>query len=118
MWKFPCPVCTEPKPSKSCEPSTKVRRFYYSPLKNKCESFVWGGCQPNGNNFVKNKDCLKACKDFACSRPVKVGPCEAAVLRFYYNASTGKCQEFLWGGCDPNGNNFKSLKQCWNTCKK
>ena len=28
------------------------------------------------------------------------GPCEAAFPKYYYDSETGKCEEFLWGGCD------------------
>ncbi|XP_060600711.1 papilin-like [Ruditapes philippinarum] len=114
-----CPVCSVPKQTESCDDhGTKERRFFYNPLKNKCQPFLWGGCQSNGNNFIKMKACKSVCKNFVCSLPVKIGPCEAAIERYYFNASTGECHAFLWGGCDPNGNNFKSLRQCRRACRK
>ena len=43
-----------------------------------------------------------------CEQPKKIGPCKAIIPRFYFNSTDGKCKEFGWGGCDPNGNNFKT----------
>ena len=27
------------------------------------------------------------------------GPCEGYFPRYYYDQDTGKCKEFIWGGC-------------------
>ena len=40
----------------------------------------------------------------ACMQPVEVGFCKAAFLKFYYDAETGTCQEFYYGGCMGNLN--------------
>ncbi|XP_019644562.1 PREDICTED: PI-actitoxin-Axm2a-like isoform X2 [Branchiostoma belcheri] len=48
--------------------------------------------------------------------PKKVGPCEALIPRWFYNSQTGQCEQFNWGGCDPNDNNFATLKECRKTC--
>ncbi|CAN7939881.1 unnamed protein product, partial [Ixodes hexagonus] len=52
-----------------------------------------------------------------CSLPKKVGPCRASVPRYYFDATTGKCEPFTYGGCEGNANNFHTLKQCQRTCK-
>ncbi|XP_045168888.2 papilin-like [Mercenaria mercenaria] len=117
---FPCPVCSEPMKVGSCSDRDEKaikKRFYYDPLSNKCKRFSWSGCQPNGNNFKNRKSCKKVCKNFVCSLPVKAGPCEAATRRYFYDTASGKCQKFFWGGCDSNGNNFRTLKGCQRTCK-
>ncbi|XP_053405367.1 actinia tenebrosa protease inhibitors-like isoform X2 [Mercenaria mercenaria] len=111
---FPCPVCSEPMKVGPCKMA--IDRFFYDPLANKCKEFTWGGCLPNGNNFRNKRLCNNVCKNFVCSLPAKAGPCEAAIERYYYDAATGKCQMFLWGGCDSNGNNFRSLKACKRNC--
>merc|ERR1711917_135591 len=37
-----------------------------------------------------------------CSLPIKMGPCLAIIPRYYYNAKSGKCEEFGYGGCAGN----------------
>uniref|UniRef100_A0A8C7WV87 BPTI/Kunitz inhibitor domain-containing protein n=1 Tax=Oryzias sinensis TaxID=183150 RepID=A0A8C7WV87_9TELE len=43
-----------------------------------------------------------------CLQPVRTGSCRAAFPRFFYNASSGSCSSFIYGGCDGNDNNFES----------
>ena len=52
-----------------------------------------------------------------CLFPQKVGPCEAAFHHFYFNGDTKKCEPFLYGGCQGNPNNFKTLEECSKTCE-
>ena len=51
-----------------------------------------------------------------CQQPKKVGPCKAAHPRFYFNKDAGKCEEFTYGGCGGNENNFKTLEACQAKC--
>ncbi|XP_076249479.1 kunitz-type serine protease inhibitor Bt-KTI-like [Calliopsis andreniformis] len=51
-----------------------------------------------------------------CLLPLERGPCRAMMLRYGYNPETGKCEEFIYGGCSGNENNFKSLAGCGETC--
>uniref|UniRef100_A0A8C5S9I1 BPTI/Kunitz inhibitor domain-containing protein n=1 Tax=Laticauda laticaudata TaxID=8630 RepID=A0A8C5S9I1_LATLA len=41
-----------------------------------------------------------------CNLPAKVGWCKASFHRFYFNPTTGNCEEFIYGGCGGNNNNF------------
>lgn len=52
-----------------------------------------------------------------CLAPVKVGPCRAAFPRWHYDAATGGCQQFVFGGCKQNHNNFLSEHECLLACK-
>ena len=52
-----------------------------------------------------------------CSLPAESGLCLAAILRWYYNEKTGRCETFSYGGCGGNENNFKTEKECVKTCK-
>ncbi|XP_026082039.1 kunitz-type protease inhibitor 2 [Carassius auratus] len=49
-----------------------------------------------------------------CLAPSQPGPCRAAFRRFYYN--NGTCQQFIYGGCKGNQNNYKTEESCMTTC--
>lgn len=51
-----------------------------------------------------------------CELPVVAGPCEALDPRYYYNSSTRRCEQFSYGGCCGNANNFETLAACTNAC--
>lgn len=52
-----------------------------------------------------------------CILPVRKGVCRALIPRWSYDPKTKECREFKFGGCDGNGNNFSSRKQCMETCR-
>lgn len=56
----PRDVCFEPKDEGSCS-ATPVPRWFFSPEKNKCEEFIFGGCGGNQNNFETEKICNTVC---------------------------------------------------------
>ncbi|XP_013413858.1 papilin [Lingula anatina] len=64
-------------------------------------------CVPDGLGQTSNQVCTLG-KD--------VGPCRAKLDRFHYNANAGRCEQFDYGGCRGNGNNFRSRAECENTC--
>lgn len=37
--------------------------------------------------------------DDDCVKEPDVGPCDAAIPKWFYNAGTRKCESFSWGGC-------------------
>ncbi|CAM5093713.1 unnamed protein product [Eretmochelys imbricata] len=51
-----------------------------------------------------------------CLLPPKEGPCRALIPRWYYDRYTQTCQEFTYGGCQGNANNFRSLESCEKSC--
>ncbi|XP_051578821.1 kunitz-type protease inhibitor 1-like [Myxocyprinus asiaticus] len=53
-----------------------------------------------------------------CLVPKKEGPCRGSFMRWHYNAITEKCEEFKFGGCRPNLNNYLTLNECQNACDK
>ena len=55
--------------------------------------------------------------DFCLLLPVS-GPCTNNIIRWYYNYAVGRCQEFTYGGCDGNQNNFDTLHDCLQQCGK
>ncbi len=52
-----------------------------------------------------------------CSLPKAVGPCKGDFTRFHYNSATKNCEAFIYGGCDGNGNKFRTKAECETTCK-
>jgi hypothetical protein len=53
----------------------------------------------------------------ACELPIEVGPCDAAIPRFAFDAATGKCEPFSYGGCEGNANNFMQQADCQRWCE-
>ncbi|KAJ8399138.1 hypothetical protein AAFF_G00415170 [Aldrovandia affinis] len=51
-----------------------------------------------------------------CLAPKKVGPCRGSFRRWHYNALTEECEEFTFGGCKENLNNYLSLLECTKAC--
>jgi len=110
-------------------------RYYYNSASGECEAFEYGGCDANANNFEDKETCEMRCKkpiaipDPAhnakgkawkrpdiCTLSSEIGPCRAAVSRFFFNEESGKCEMFMYGGCSGNGNNFENLKDCEDAC--
>ncbi|KAJ8263918.1 hypothetical protein GJAV_G00143070 [Gymnothorax javanicus] len=54
--------------------------------------------------------------DDHCMAPKKIGPCRGSFPRWHYNAVTEQCEEFLFGGCKENMNNYLSSQECSKAC--
>ncbi|NXA36330.1 SPIT1 inhibitor, partial [Eudromia elegans] len=67
--------CLAPKKVGRCRGS--FPRWFYNPSLQQCEPFIFGGCKPNKNNYVREEECNLACKN------VKVcnGNCHPPVFR-------------------------------------
>uniref|UniRef100_A0A8C6D1W3 BPTI/Kunitz inhibitor domain-containing protein n=1 Tax=Moschus moschiferus TaxID=68415 RepID=A0A8C6D1W3_MOSMO len=57
-----------------------------------------------------------ASKPDFCMEPILTGVCKAVMVRYFYNASAGLCDQFIYGICGGNKNNFPSEKECMETC--
>lgn len=42
--------------------------------------------------------------------------CMALYYKYFHNAATGKCEEFVYGGCGGNENRFDTQKECEDFC--
>jgi len=62
----------------------------------------WG----NGQCYRKGSGCL--------GKPFVVGPCRARFPR--WSVDDGVCKKFVYGGCDGNDNNFRSVAECEGQC--
>ncbi|XP_070327928.1 pancreatic trypsin inhibitor-like [Odocoileus virginianus] len=66
---------------------------------------------PEGDD--SNKDSLRPA---FCLQPPYTGPCRAMFIRYFYDAVSGLCQTFTYGGCRRKQNNFLNEKECISTC--
>jgi len=53
-------VCEYPPARGYCK--ARITRYYYIARFNTCNSFVWGGCFANKNNFPSYESCMNKCK--------------------------------------------------------
>ncbi|KAG5205562.1 hypothetical protein JEQ12_018812 [Ovis aries] len=67
---------------------------------------------PEGDN--SNKD--NGLRPAFCLQPPYTGPCRAMFTRYFFNAVSGLCQTFTYGGCRRKQNNFRNEKECISTC--
>nr|B1B5I8.1 RecName: Full=KappaPI-stichotoxin-Shd2a; Short=KappaPI-SHTX-Shd2a; AltName: Full=Kunitz-type protease inhibitor and potassium channel toxin SHTX III; AltName: Full=Kunitz-type protease inhibitor and potassium channel toxin SHTX-3; Flags: Precursor [Stichodactyla haddoni]BAG12824.1 potassium channel peptide toxin [Stichodactyla haddoni] len=51
-----------------------------------------------------------------CHLQPDVPKCRGYFPRYYYNPEVGKCEQFIYGGCGGNKNNFVSFEACRATC--
>ena len=112
-----CPgVCRLPPESGPCKAA--IPRFFFDPCSGECESFTYGGCEGNANNFVTLAGCRRACppEDDICFLPADIGPCDGICPRFFHNPCTGRCEPFEYGCCDGNANNFLTPNECQAAC--
>ncbi|XP_037577164.1 BPTI/Kunitz domain-containing protein-like [Dermacentor silvarum] len=71
--------------------------------------------------FVYGLTCIvcaygnKEWKPAGCQLPAVTGPCKASIKAWHYN-SKGKCEAFVYGGCEGNSNNFETKKMCERRC--
>lgn len=127
--------------SERCEVEPEVgpcraafQRWYYDSKMGGCQSFIYGGCQGNRNNYNSEESCMSTCtavtvlKSFKrddqtspddreeCVSAPDPGPCRAAFRMFYYNVNTAACQPFIYGGCHGNQNRHGSMEECMARC--
>ncbi|XP_078260690.1 carboxypeptidase inhibitor SmCI-like [Rhinoraja longicauda] len=98
------------------------QRYFYNISKLKCEEFIYGGCGGNENNFQTKKECLAKCKAKdqrnPCDLEASGGPCRGYFRRYFYNKPAKKCEQFIYGGCFGNRNNFRTKQDCRKICQK
>ena len=114
--------------------TSSFQRWFYNPQSGSCSQFTFGGCDGNGNNFVTLRQCEAVCNgvtgptgghdkgltggnDTMCSDGPDAGPCRGQETRYYYDMTLGTCQQFLYGGCSGNENNFLTHGECVSRCR-
>ena len=51
-----------------------------------------------------------------CFLEKKAGHCFGFMERFAFNPENNRCEKFIYGGCQGNGNNFKTAQECMEEC--
>ena len=51
-----------------------------------------------------------------CALPPDVGPCDGICPRYIFNSETDQCEEFIFGCCEGNANNFPTMEACEAAC--
>ena len=54
-------------------------------------------------------DGINSCAE--CELEPEVGPCNAAIPRFYFDKKENECKQFIWGGC-AGVVPFETLEEC------
>ena len=87
---------------------------------NVCLQLIEHHCDGNATPQVLeaclNKSILTCAKPAHCLQASETGMCRAAFPRFYHNAETGACEQFIYGGCGGNTNNFVTEEECNDAC--
>ncbi|XP_032836407.1 BPTI/Kunitz domain-containing protein-like [Petromyzon marinus] len=114
-------ICTLDSETGPCE--ALIPRFFYNRYTQRCEEFYFGGCYGNANNFETHRECRIACKTVQkvpkkCRLEPETGNCRAAIARHFYNMTTGRCEGFVYGGCGGNDNNFRTIEECVESCRR
>jgi len=129
------PICNSEVKIGSCR--SRLEKYYYDQQSGTCKLFLYSGCQGGENMFDTISQCVQSClpqtsmeleplarslepqKLFLsdpCEQDKTVGPCRRASPRWFYNKATSACEEFLYGGCRGNENNFESSEACSSRC--
>ncbi|UJR30963.1 hypothetical protein I4U23_018475 [Adineta vaga] len=113
-------VCDLEKDAGSC--SKYVNMWAYDRQQGKCVRFWYGSCEGNGNRFENEQQCQETCVSpkgiEVCLLSKVTGPCQSSGVRYYYDRDKQECQQFRYGGCNGNANNYASLEKCQSTCEK
>lgn len=51
-----------------------------------------------------------------CRQSITPGQCNAFIPAYGFNAETGLCESFVYGGCGGNDNRFETLEACLDAC--
>ena len=139
LFRAKSPRCMEPVQVGLCR--SRLLKYFYDATSGKCATFYYSGCRGGENMFNDLRECVRTCVPAAamtrrggaklavvessshatvgsspCLLPLAVGPCRALKPRWWYNAEAGDCEQFVFGGCQGNANNFATEAACQEAC--
>lgn len=110
-----------------------IRNYFFNMATQQCEEFIYGGCLGNKNRFDTLEKCKATCIKGYKKKTVKTpsgaekpdfcfleedpGICRSLITRYFYNNQSKQCEQFKYGGCLGNLNNFETLDACKSTCE-
>lgn len=119
--------CTGDKDQGRCR--GYFRRYFYNKTSQACENFIYGGCGGNENNFEAIEECISECgannnqssdsvreTGDKCQLDSVTGPCRGHFPRYFFNKTSQTCEQFIYGGCEGNENNFEKKDECVSQC--
>ena len=80
-----------------------------------CSKWIWT-LQMTFNCLLFLAGCPSICAD-PCDLPPETGKCRAYLPRYHHNATSGQCEQFIYGGCGGNQNRFNTQHECETACK-
>ncbi|XP_043837168.1 eppin-like [Dromiciops gliroides] len=93
-------------------------------IKLKCTFKERNYCTKDSHCEYNEKCCMLGCgkkcynpSEALCKLPMEKGPCGMSLLHWWYNSTSQTCQQFTYGGCFGNNNNFQTQEICWGICK-
>lgn len=116
----PCEQVRETGPCKAKRPA-----FFFDKDSKTCQIFFYGGCKGNDNRFGTFQECSNTCHvdmeaqkaiKEKCNLPKDEGEGRTSKRRWFFNADTNKCQQFIYFGALGNANNFQSHDECLTSC--
>ncbi|KAI9559251.1 hypothetical protein GHT06_016040 [Daphnia sinensis] len=109
-------VCSLNREVGRCRAS--IQAWYFDKASNECKTFNYSGCSGNANNFNSKEACDKRCATTTnpCNLKMDRGKCRDSLAAWYFDAATGQCKPFTYGGCGGNANNFPTQKKCESKC--
>ncbi|XP_050720166.1 kielin/chordin-like protein isoform X3 [Eriocheir sinensis] len=132
-------LCSLPPVTGNIQCTAFFIKWTFAKNEGACTQITYGGCSGTANLFDSKEECEEACPAPAhtspqsrritlvaqaassggerCTLPQVQGPCFGAFQRYAYNAVTGTCEQFLFGGCAGNANNFVTEEECIEACQ-
>ncbi|GFW45656.1 kunitz-type serine protease inhibitor A [Trichonephila clavipes] len=52
-----------------------------------------------------------------CDEEPDTGRCRGYFPSYYYDQESGSCKEFIYGGCEGNGNRYATEEECLSNCE-
>jgi len=100
-----------------CDPKSSKIPWWFDPQDATCQQLKYDGCRlGEKKTFATEASCVSTCVFDRCYLQMDPGNCRAYIQRWGYNVYSGQCEQFIYGGCGGNGNNFYSEQDCLKPC--